>query len=531
MICGETGETPGLKGHVMAKKVKEERLEDILFSCRNHLRGKADMSDKRDVLLTLVFLKFMSDRFEEQQDKIRAKYSDPKLAAIHLAKTAAYNQDGVIFMPEECRWRYLVDKVEPKKKALALDNATSVLDRQEEKLRNALPLGLFVACDFEANVLKSVMEELDKIDAKRFGEKDMIGRVYEYYLQAFSINADKEEGEFYTPHSLVELIATMIEPYDGKLYDPCCGSGGMFIQCAKLVEAHGGNTKSINVYGQESEPSTYRLAKMNLAVRGISYHLGTRPASSFTNDQHPDLKVDYVMTNPPFNLKKWRAPDELLDDVRWKGYAVPPESNANYAWILHILNKLNETDGVAGFLLANGALDDGDTLAIRRQLIENDKVEAIIVLPREMFYSTDISVTLWILNQNKRGGAYHERMLRNRADEILFMDLRTWNGTVYEKNYVKLSSEQIAAATKIYHDWQTKEIGAKPELYYSAKKGDIAAKNYSLVPSRYIEFVDRDTELDYKAALKTIGAQSTELVERQVENGLTLVKALKKLGC
>ena len=515
------------------KKVKEERLEDILFSCRNHLRGKADMSDKRDVLLTLVFLKFMSDRFVAQQEKIREKFkAQPKLAEIQIGKPAAYRQDGVIFLPEDCRWRHLVDEVPANQKALALDAATRTLDGLEEKLKNALPQGLFVSCDFEPSVLKAVMGELDKIDPKRFGEKDLIGRVYEYYLQAFSINADKEEGEFYTPRSLVELIATLIEPFDGTLYDPCCGSGGMFIQCAKLVEAHGGNTKTINVYGQESEPATFRLAKMNLAVRGISYHLGAKAASTFTNDQHPDLKVDYVMTNPPFNLKKWREPDALLDDIRWKGYPVPPESNANYAWILHILSKLNPVDGVGGFLLANGALDDSDTKEIRRKLIEDDKVEAIIVLPREMFYSTDISVTLWILNQNKRGGVYHDRTLRDRSGEVLFVDLRTWNETVYEKKYVKFTPEQIAAAVKIYHDWQTTGGAsyAKPELYYSATKQEIAEKDYSLVPSRYIEFVDRDTELDYQTALKTIGAESTALVERQVKNGLKLVAALKALG-
>lgn len=518
------------------KKIKEERLEDILWACREHLRGKADMSDKRDVLLTLVFLKFMSDRFVEQQEKIRAKYADPKLAEIQMKKPAAYGQDGVIFLPEECRWRYLVDQVDANKKALALDAATALLDKQEEKLRNALPQGLFVSCDFEPKVLKSVMEELDKIDAARFGEKDMIGRVYEYYLQAFSINADKEEGEFYTPKSLVELIATMIEPFDGTLYDPCCGAGGMFIQCAKLVESKGGNTKTINVYGQESEPATYRLAKMNLAVRGISYHLGDKAISTFTKDQHPDLKVDYIMANPPFNLKKWRTEEELLKDPRWDGYEVPPVSNANYAWILHILSKLNPADGVAGFLLANGALDDADTLAIRKKLIENDKVEAIVVLPREMFYSTDISVTLWILNQNKRGGIWHGRQLRDRTNEVLFIDLRTWNQEIYEKKFVRLTTEQIAAAAKIYHDWQggTRSVAsaryAQPELYRSVFTDEIAANNYSLVPSRYIEFVDRDTELDYETALKDVSAKTRDLLARQRENAKRLEAAFKTLG-
>ena len=207
----------------------------------------------------------------------------------------------------------------------------------------------------------------------------------------------------------------------------------MFVQAAKFIEAHGGNTKAVNVYGQESEPATYRLAKMNLAIRGISYHLGDRAVSTFSDDQHKELKFDYIMANPPFNLKKYAEYGGFETDSRWQGYGVPPTSNANYAWILHILNKLNVSRGIAGFLLANGALDDSDTLEIRKLLIESDKVEAIIVLPRNMFYSTDISVTLWILNNNKKGGPWHGRQLRNRTGEILFIDLRTWNSNIYTR--------------------------------------------------------------------------------------------------
>ncbi|WP_458399859.1 HsdM family class I SAM-dependent methyltransferase, partial [Mailhella sp.] len=377
-------------------------------------------------------------------------------------------------------------------------------------------------------------DNINKIDQKRFQDKDLIGRVYEYYLQAFSIKAEKEEGEFYTPHSIVELIASLIEPFDGTIYDPCCGSGGMFVQSAKLVEARGGNTRTINVYGQESEPATFRLAKMNLAVRGISYHLGDKAASTFSNDQHPDLKVSYVMANPPFNLKKWRGTDELTNDYRWKGYGLPPESNANYAWILHILSKLDVNRGIAGFLLANGALEDSDTLSIRTELLKQDKVEAIIVLPREMFYSTDISVTLWILNNNKKGGIRNGRTLRDRSNEVLFIDLRTWNTNIYEKKFVQLGKDQIEAVQRIYFDWQTKpeaaEGYAEPELYYAAKLEEIASKDYSLVPSRYIEFVDRDTEIDYKTALASAGAKVRELAERQQENQKNLLEAFKVLG-
>ena len=367
---------------------------------------------------------------------------------------------------------------------------------------------------------------------QKFNDHDLIGRVYEYFLQAFSINADKEEGEFYTPHSIVELIASLIEPFDGTVYDPCCGSGGMFVQAAKFIEAHGGNTKAVNVYGQESEPATYRLAKMNLAIRGISYHLGDRAISTFSDDQHKELKFDYIMANPPFNLKKYAEYGGFETDPRWQGYGIPPTSNANYAWILHILNKLNVCRGIAGFLLANGALDDSDTQEIRKQLIESDKVEAIIVLPRNMFYSTDISVTLWILNNNKKGGPWHGRQLRDRTGEILFIDLRTWNSNIYEKKYVRLSETAINRVRQIYFNWQTENFVeyAEPELYYAAHRDEIQEKGYSLVPSRYIEFIDRDTEIDYKSALYEMSHKFDALKKRWDENETELVNAFKVLG-
>ncbi|MFR9504878.1 MAG: N-6 DNA methylase [Rikenellaceae bacterium] len=524
----------------MAKKKaapKEVRLEDILFECRNKLRGKADMTDKRDLLLTLVFFKFIGDRFEEQREAILSENkAEPDLAKILVDSPSSYGKDGVFYLKGACRWEHLTG-VEAKSMAVAFDTAINILDSEIESLKNALPSSLFVNIALEPSVLKAVVDEVNKIDRKKFQEKDLIGRVYEYFLQAFSINADKEEGEFYTPHSIVELIATLIEPFDGTIYDPCCGSGGMFVQSAKFIEAHGGNTRNISVYGQESDPSTYRLAKMNLAVRGISYNLSSKATSTLTDDQHPDKKMDYIMANPPFNLKNWRKAEELTKDTRWKGYGVPPVSNANYAWILHILSKLNASKGVAGFLLANGALGDDDTVAIRENLIKNDKVEAIIVLPREMFYSTDISVTLWILNNNKRGGMWHKRKLRNRENEVLFVDLRSWGQNIYEKKYVKLSEAQIDDIHNIYLDWQMLKVDegktaeyAKPELYCSVIKDKIEANNWSLVPSRYIEFVDRDTELDYEVALKDAGSRVKDLIARQKINQTSLIKAFKTLG-
>lgn len=517
-----------------SKAPKEERLEDILMSCRNHLRGRAPMTDKRDLLLSLVFLKFISDRFEEQKEKILAENrEDPELAKLALANPAFFRKDGVFFLKPEYDWRQL-SLLPAARMALAFDNALSRLEQEEPSLRNALPQQIFSNTQLEPSVLKAVVDDIEKIDRRRFHDRDLIGRVYEYFLQAFSINADKEEGEFYTPHCVVELIAALIEPYDGTIYDPCCGSGGMFVQSLRHIEENGGDRRTVNVYGQESEPATFRLAKMNLAVRGISYHLGDHAASSFTDDQHKDLRADYIMANPPFNLKKWRKADELTKDPRWAGYAVPPESNANYAWILHMLAHLNVARGRAGFLLANGALDDADTLEIRQKLLENDKVEAIVVLPREMFYSTDISVTLWILNNDKRGGRLNGRAMRDRSGEVLFVDLRTWNENIYEKKFVQLLPEQIARVRGIVETWRTAKGAAdgyaEPELYRAVPLAEIAEKGFSLVPSRYIEFVDRDETLDWRTALRDAGAAAKALLQRQEENAGKLREALAELG-
>lgn len=517
-------------------KVVELRLEDVLWNCRDILRGKAGMAARRDMILTLVFLKFIGEKFVSQREKIRTELTarDASLPIDKLVENPSfYRKDGVFYLPEQCRWETLLT-TDSVKLPLAIDQIVAELDKTIDTLHGALPQKLFTDSRVDGKVLKSLIDEINKISQERFHEKDLIGRVYEYFLQAFSINADKEEGEFYTPHSIVELICSLIEPYDGTIYDPCCGSGGMFVQAAKFVTAHGGNTKTVQVYGQESQPETLRLAKMNLAVRGISYNLGETAASTFTNDQHRTLKASYIMANPPFNLKKWRGENELLTDARWAGYSVPPASNANYAWILHMLSKLDVNKGVAGFLLANGALGDSDTYDIRRKLIENDKVEAIIVLPREMFYSTDISVTLWILNQNKKGGTYHDRELRNREKEILFMDLRTWNENIYEKKFVQFLPEQIQRISDIYHTWQLKGTDsakyAVPELYRSVAFKELEENDFSLVPSRYIEFVDRDKTIDYEQIMKDTASTVENLLKQQNQNQKALQKAFKELG-
>ena len=499
----------------MAKKKTTEKalnIDNILFNCRDYLRAARNSGsffEKRDMMLTLVFLRFIGEKYEDGIENLKQTLKEQGLDPEDENIRAAFFDDatfadGTYNLPPEARWSTIISTPAPQLN-VALDTALQRLEEEDPQLKGCFVKGTFTARNLAANDIKKIVDEVNKISHKTFGEeKDLIGRVYEYFLKEFAVNATKEEGEFYTPHDVVQLIATMIEPYDGTLYDPCCGSGGMFIQSAELVKSKQGNLNGINVYGQEKEPATYRLAKMNLALRGISHNLGEEADSSFTHDLHKGLHFNYIMANPPFNLKGWYN-DNLKNDGRWSDYQTPPESNANYAWILHILSHLKKTDGVAGFLLANGALNDSDTLEIRKELIQNDKIEAIVVLPRELFITTDISVTLWILNQNKKGGKYHGRNLRNREHEILFMDLRQWTENAVKgesKKKVRLDTEQIEKAADIYHTWQCEGTdGAAyemPELYRSVCINEIESKGWALTPSKYIEFIDHDLEIDYE---------------------------------
>jgi type I restriction enzyme M protein len=310
----------------------------------------------------------------------------------------------------------------------------------------------------------------------------------------------------------------------------------MFVQSSRFIEAHGGNRKDISVYGQEYTLTTFKLAKMNLAIRGISANLGEKAASTFQDDQHKAEKFDFIMANPPFNQKSWRAENELVDDARWDGYEVPPTSNANYGWILHMVSHLSQ-NGVAGFLLANGALSgDGTELTIRRKLIENDLVEAIIILPRNLFYTTDISVTLWVINKNKKERSVRQndkiKNYRDRTGEILFMDLRQM-GSPYEKKYIELTDEDRKKVADTYHTWQTtewKEEDNINEYCYSAKLSEIKEKGYSLVPSKYIKFVNRDENIDYDTKMKQLQGELQELLQQEAKTKEDLLAVFKELG-
>lgn len=530
----------------MAKKTTEEKinLDSILFKCRDILRkarNSGSFFEKRDMMLTLVFLRFIGEKFEDGIAKLRQDLIEQGLDPDDETIIAAFFDDatftdGTYNLPVEARWSTIINTPAPKLN-VALDTALHSIATSSKHLKGCFVEGTFTTRNLAPNDIKQVVDEVNKISHKAFGEeKDLIGRVYEYFLKEFAVNATKEEGEFYTPHDVVQLIAAMIEPFDGTLYDPCCGSGGMFIQSADLIREKRGDISCINVYGQEKEAATYRLAKMNLALRGISHNLGEESDSTFTLDLHKGIYFNYIMANPPFNLKGWYN-DNLKNDPRWADYTTPPESNANYAWILHILSHLKPLNGVAGFLLANGALGDSDTLEIRKKLIQNDKVEAIIILPRELFITTDISVTLWILNQNKKGGEYHGRKLRNREHEILFMDLRTWTENHVSgenKKKVRLDDTQIQRAADIYHTWQSEGTVGKnyavPELYRSVDIEEIKANGWTLVPSKYIEFIDHDLDIDFPAEMARIQQEMKSILEQEKKSQKMLEDAFKGIG-
>lgn len=515
-----------------ASTKKEVSMEEALWKSADKLRGSVEPSEYKHVVLSLFFLKFASDKFEEQRAKIIAEGREKFVDNI-----AFYTKDNVFYLPEESRWSYIMDNAKQDDIALKIDTALYTIEKTNPVLKGALPDNYYSRLQIDTVKLASLLDEINKIDTTSDKENDIIGRVYEYFLSKFAIAEGKGKGEFYTPKSIVNLIAELIEPYDGTLYDPCCGSGGMFVQSMKFIDAHHGNKKKVSIYGQEYTATTYKLAKMNLAIRGIAANLGEMAANTFSNDQHKDLKADYIMANPPFNQKEWRAEDELTQDSRWDGYEVPPTSNANYGWILNIASKLSQ-NGVAGFLLANGALsDDGTELKIRQQLIENDLVEAIIILPRNLFYTTDISVTLWILNKNKKARVVEqngvEKKYRDRTHQILFMDLRQM-GSPYEKKYIELTQEDRDKVTAVYHSWQQEGYESTyenvPEFCYSAGFDEVKEKGFTLVPSRYIEFINRDENIDFDTKMKQLQGELSELLVQEEKSKADLLSVFKELG-
>ena len=512
------------------KEIKLKGIEETLWESANKLRGSVEPAEYKHVVLGLIFLKFTSDKFEEHRQTLVAKGQTR-----YIEMPEFYNQSNVFFLDETSRWSYINKNSKQNDIALKIDTALHNIEKNNKALKGALPDNYFSRLGLDITKLSSLLNTINDIDTLKDKSQDIVGRVYEYFLSKFALAEGKGKGEFYTPKSIVNLIAEMIEPYKGIIYDPACGSGGMFVQSIKFIENHHGNKKEISIYGQEYTNTTYKLAKMNLAIRGISANLGEKAADTFGDDQHKDLKADYIMANPPFNQKDWRAETELKTDPRWRGYDVPPKSNANYAWILNMVSKLSD-NGVAGFILANGALSGGgEEYKIRRKLIENNLVDAILILPGSMFYTTDISVTIWILNKNKkehsRSIGDEQRHYRSREKEILFMDLRQI-GEPFEKKFIQFGEQHIKDIGITYHTWQQVGNSYKdiPEYCYSASIDEVVKKDYSLVPSKYIEFVNRDENIDFDERMQSLQTEFASLLKAETASKNDLLTVFKELG-
>lgn len=531
-------------------QTKEIGFEDKLWKAADKMRNNMDAAEYKHIVLGLIFLKYISDAFEERYKTLHREISDKEgqyyvseLQARHetLNDPDEYRADNVFYVPEKARWDYLQKNAKQPIIGKILDDAMDELERGNLTLKGVLPKNYA-----RPSLNKTRLGELiDLIGTIGLGDnenrsKDILGRVYEYFLGQFADAEGKRGGQFYTPRSIVKLLVEMLEPYKGRVFDPCCGSGGMFVQSEKFVQSHGGRIGDISVYGQESNQTTWRLCKMNLAIRGIDANIQWNNEGSFLKNAHKDLKSDFVIANPPFNDSDWKG-EALRDDVRWK-YGTPPTGNANFAWVQHFIYHLNPR-GVAGFVLANGSMASNTSGEgeIRKNIIEADLVDCMVALPSQLFYNTTIPACLWFIARDKAGqpssrpspsgrGSKGEGC-RARRGETLFIDARNM-GVMLDKRHRQLTDEEIDKISSIYHTWRG-EGGKYKDLKgfcKSVKLDKVKKHGYILTPGRYVgveEVVDDD---EFEEKMKRLTSELSKEIEKSKEFDQEIKKNLKGLG-
>ena len=495
-------------------------LEKTLWDAADKLRKNIDAAEYKHVVLGLIFLKYISDSFEELHKNLkRARVSegaDPE-------DLDEYKSRNVFFVPPSARWSYLLSHAKLPEIGKEIDNAMDAIEHKNPSLRGVLPK-VYARGNIDPTSLGQLIDEFSNIDIgnTKARSADLLGHVFEYFLGQFALAEGKKGGQFYTPRSVVQLLIGMLEPYKGRVFDPCCGSGGMFVQSEKFVQEHQGRINDISIYGQESNQTTWRLAKMNLAIRGIdSSQVKWNNEGSFLNDAHQDLKADYIIANPPFNMSDWSG-DLLRSDGRWQ-YGTPPTGNANYAWIQHFLYHLKPQNGHAGFVMAKGALTsktsgEGD---IRKALVEARLVDCIVNLPGKLFLNTQIPASLWFL---RRGQDY-------RREEVLFIDARNL-GYLINRRTLELSHDDIERIAKTYHNWRTSDDGYKDIKGFckSARVEEVAKLDYVLTPGRYVGLEETEDDFDFAERFNSLKAkleaqmQEESVLNKRILDNLTKVK-------
>ena len=510
----------------MAKNnTKEEPIEKQLWKAADKLRKNIDAAEYKHILLGLIFLKYISDAFEKHYEilqKGEGEYSgaDPE-------DRDEYKAENIFFVPPSARWSYLVKRAKLPEIGKDVDDAMEAIERDNPSLKDVLPK-VFARGNLDPTNLGGLIDLISNVSLNKDsnGKGDFLGRTFEYFLGEFALAEGKKGGQFYTPRYVVELLVEMLEPYKGRVLDPCCGSGGMFVHSEKFVEQHQGNINDISIYGQESNQTTWRLAKMNLAIRGIdSSQVKWNNEGSFLNDAHKDLKADFVIANPPFNDSDWSG-DLLRNDGRWK-YGTPPTGNANYAWIQHFIYHLSPY-GQAGFILAKGSLTsktsgEGD---IRKALVEDRLIDCIVNLPSKLFLNTQIPVSLWFLSRNKENGKF-----RNRKDEILFIDARNM-GHLINRRTRELSQEDIEKISGTYHNWRNIDGNYEDVKGFcnSASIDRVRELDYVLTPGRYVGLPNDEDDFDFNERFTKLKAEFEEQLKEEERLNALIIENLKRIA-